>query len=221
MPRTRVQEVPGREPGVRVFVAHSEEREAYERELRELSRERVRKELEGLQARVEQGELKAAEKIGAAAARILGRHHGGRYFAWELRQGKFHYFPHPVHLPREQALEGKYVLQTEEPHLSPVEAIVAYKQLHDVERGFAHLKGLLEVRPVYHRWEPRVRAHVFVRRWPSCWTGHWRRNCGQREARFLRRRLGEPWKPYAVWRWSWGRIGSCASVGVVPRRPRC
>ena len=147
---------------MRVFVVHSEEREQYERGLRQMAMERVRKELEGLQARVEKGELKAAEKIGAAAARILARHHGGRYFAWELRQGKFHYLPHPTHFPREQVLEGKYVIQTEEPHLSAVQAVASYKQLNEVERGFAHLKGLLEVRPVYHRAEARVRAHVFV-----------------------------------------------------------
>ncbi len=162
VPRTRVQEVAGHEPGVRVFVVHSEEREQYERGLRELSRERVQKELATLQTRVEQGELKAAEKIGAAAARILGRHHGHRYFAWELRGGKFHYFEHAVNLQREKAGEGKYVIQTEENNLSAVEAVTAYKELNDVERGFAHLKGLLSVRPVYHRQERRVRAHVFV-----------------------------------------------------------
>jgi hypothetical protein len=39
---------------------------------------------------------------------------------------------------------------------------VAYKQLNEVERGFAHLKGLLEVRPVYYHKDDRVRAHVFV-----------------------------------------------------------
>ena len=43
-----------------------------------------------------------------------------------------------------------------------MQAVEAYKQLNEVERGFAHLKGLLEVRPVYHRAEARVRAHVFV-----------------------------------------------------------
>ena len=47
-PRTRVQEVAGKEPGVRVFVVHSEEREQYERGMRELSMERVRQELEAL-----------------------------------------------------------------------------------------------------------------------------------------------------------------------------
>jgi transposase len=162
VPQTRVQEVAGKEPGVRVFVVHSEEREQYERSLRELSMERVRKELEALRVRVEKGEVKEPEKIGAAATKILQRHHGHRYFVWELRKGQFHYFAHPVNFAREQACEGKYVIQTEEPDLSPVEAVAAYKQLNEVERGFAHLKGLLEVRPVYHHKDDRVRAHVFV-----------------------------------------------------------
>ena len=162
VPRTRVQEVAGKEPGVRVFVVHSEEREQYERGMRELSMERTRKQLERLRLRVEKGELKEAEKIGAAAAKVLVRNHGHRYFNWELRAGQFHYFEHPVNFPRETACEGKYVIQTEEPGPSPVEVVAAYKQLNEVERGFAHLKGLLEVRPVYHHKDDRVRAHVFV-----------------------------------------------------------
>lgn len=40
--------------------------------------------------------------------------------------------------------------------------MAAYKQLNEVERGFSHLKGLLELRPVYHHREERVQAHVFV-----------------------------------------------------------
>lgn len=161
-PRTQVCEVPGQEPGVRVFVVHSEEREQYERAMREVSMERVRKDLEALRVRVEKGELKEAEKIGAAAAKVLTRNHGHRYFGWELRGKRFEYFEHPVNFPRERVCEGKYVIQTEEQNLSPVEAVASYKQLNEVERGFAHLKGLMEVRPVYHHKDDRVRAHVFV-----------------------------------------------------------
>lgn len=161
-PRTRVCEVAGKEPGVRVFVVHSEEREQYERGMRELSMERARKDLEALRVRVEKGELKDAEKIGAAAAKAMVRNHGHRYFAWELRRNRFVYFEHPVNLARERACEGKYVIQTEEQNLTAVEAVASYKQLNEVERGFAHLKGLMEVRPVYHHKDDRVRAHVFV-----------------------------------------------------------
>lgn len=162
VPQTRVVEVAGKEPGVRVFVVHSEEREQWERSLRETAMARVRKELQALQAQVEKGELKEPDKIGAAAAHKLARHHGHRYFAWELREGRFRFFEHPVNLPREKALEGKYVIQSEEPDLSPVEAVARYKELNEVERGFAHLKGFLELRPVYHHSDERVQAHVFV-----------------------------------------------------------
>ena len=106
--------------------------------------------------------MKEAEKIGAAAAKVLVRNHGHRYFGGELRKGEFHDFEHPVNFPRETACEGKYAIQTEEPDLPPVAAVAAYKQLHEVERGSAHRKGLLEVRPVYHHKDDRVQAHVFV-----------------------------------------------------------
>jgi transposase len=162
VPKTRVVEVAGKQAGVRVFVVHSEERELYERGMRELSMERTRKELEALQKQVEKGELKEPDKIGAAAATKLRRNHGHRYFDWELRQGKFRFFDHPVNLAREKALEGKYVIQTEERNLSALEAVAAYKELNEVERGFSHLKSLLDLRPLYHRKDERVQAHVFV-----------------------------------------------------------
>jgi hypothetical protein len=146
-PKTRVVEVAGKGAGVRVFVVHSEEREVYERSMRELTMERARKELQALKTQVEKGQLKGADKIGAAAATRLHRHHGQRYFAWELRQGKFHFFEHPTNLAREKALEGKYVIQTEERNLSPVQAVAAYRELKEVERGFSHRKSPLELRP--------------------------------------------------------------------------
>jgi hypothetical protein len=78
-PKTMVQEVTSNQPGVRVFVVHSDERLAYERAQRIKAMERVRARLEKLERRVAKGQIKAAEKIGAAAARILGRNHGHRY----------------------------------------------------------------------------------------------------------------------------------------------
>jgi transposase len=161
-PKTSVQEVPADEPGVRVFVVKSDERLAYERTEREKARARVRAGLEGLQRRVAQGKLKAPAKVGAAAARILGRHHGHRYYAWEYTDGAFRFFDHPENLPREEALEGTYVLQTTEANLTPVQAVTLYKRLSEVERAFCHLKDVIELRPVYHQTDGRVAAHIFV-----------------------------------------------------------
>ncbi len=161
-PKTLVQEVASDEPGVRTFVVHSDERLAYERAMRERDMARTRVALERLARRVATRRLRAPEKIGEAAGRILARHHGHRYYGWELRDGGFHFFEHPVHFAREQAYEGKYVIRTEEPHLTPVEAVQAYKELSEVERAFRELKDVIELRPIYHRRKERVQAHIFV-----------------------------------------------------------
>jgi transposase len=161
-PKTRVQEVASKTPGVRVFVVHSEEREAYERAQRIKAMDRVRIRLEKLSKRVADGRLKTPEKVGAAAARILARNHGHRYYDWSYEDGIFRFFEHPLHFTREQAYEGKYVIQTEEPNPSPVEVVRLYKELSDVERAFADLKDVIEMRPIYHQTDRRVEAHIFV-----------------------------------------------------------
>jgi len=162
VPKTLVQEVASDQPGVRGFVVHSEERLEYERGEREKAMQKVQQELEALRQRVSQGKLKAPEKIGAAASRVLSRHHGFRYYAWELRHGQFHYFEHPQNLPQEKALEGKYLIQTEEQNLSALEAVEIYKDLSEVERAFSGLKDVIEMRPIYHRTVSRVEAHIFI-----------------------------------------------------------
>jgi len=161
-PRTRVQEVPSGEEGKRVFVIDSEERQAYERRLRERSMEQVRWRLEKLRKRVAQGQLKKPEAIGAAAARALSRHHGDRYYRWQLTRGVFTFKEHPLRLRREKQLEGKYVLMTSEKNFTAKDAVQQYKELMELERGFRSLKDVLQMRPIYHRVEPRVKAHIFV-----------------------------------------------------------
>lgn len=162
VPKTQVQEVPSGKEDVRIFVVHSEERRLYEQAMRKKSMERTRSALEKLAARVQKGKLKAPEKVGAAAGRIMALNHGHRYFDWELKDGTFRYFEHPVHFKREQAYEGKYVIQTEEKELSPVEAVRGYKELSDVERAFRELKDVISMRPIFHRKKERVEAHIFV-----------------------------------------------------------
>ena len=161
-PKTLVQEVASGKAGIRVFVVHSDERLQYERGEREKAMLKVRSELEALQQRVAQGRLKAAEKIGASAARILARNHGTRYYDWRLQDGKFEYFEHPVNLAQEKEIEGKYLIQTEEPNFSALDAVAIYKELSEVERAFRGLKDVIEMRPVYHQKPHRVKAHVFV-----------------------------------------------------------
>jgi DDE family transposase len=64
----------------------------------------------------------------------------------------------------EQKLDGKYLLRTTDPTMSTEDIAVGYKQLYEVERGWRSLKTELDLRPVYHRLEERIRAHVIL-----CW----------------------------------------------------
>jgi transposase len=162
VPKTEVQEVASDEPGVRIFVVRSEQRLEYERGQRLRAMAAVRQDLAALAARIKQGKLKAPAKIGAAAERIIVRHHGYRYYDWKYDQDGFRFFEHPVNLKREQALEGTYLIRTEEPQLSPVQAVSIYKELSEVERAFANLKDIIKLRPIYHRTDGRVQAHIFV-----------------------------------------------------------
>jgi transposase len=65
-------------------------------------------------------------------------------------------------LPREKALEGKYLIQTEELKLSVMEVVTVYKDLSEVEQAFSELKDVFEIRPIYHKTDSRVQAHIFI-----------------------------------------------------------
>jgi transposase len=161
-PRTRVQEVPSGKEGMRVFVIDSDERREYEESMRGRSMERVREKLEKLRQRVERGKFSDAAKIGAAAERIMQAHHGYRYYRWRFEQGGFSFEEDPLRLEQEKRIEGKYLIATSEAGLGALEAVRMYKELSEVERGFRCLKDVLEMRPIYHKSERRVRAHIFV-----------------------------------------------------------
>jgi hypothetical protein len=64
----------------------------------------------------------------------------------------------------EANLDGKYLLRCSDPHLSAADIALGYKQLLEVERGWRDMKQILDLRPVYHRLEQRIRAHVVL-----CW----------------------------------------------------
>ena len=64
----------------------------------------------------------------------------------------------------EENLDGKYLLRCADPQLSAEDIAVGYKQLLEVERGWRDMKSVLDLRPVYHRLEERIRAHVLL-----CW----------------------------------------------------
>jgi transposase len=64
----------------------------------------------------------------------------------------------------EAHLDGKFLLRTSDPTLTAEDVALGYKQLLEVERAWRDMKSTLELRPVYHRLEDRIRAHVVL-----CW----------------------------------------------------
>ena len=64
----------------------------------------------------------------------------------------------------EENLDGKYLLRCSDPHLSAEDIALGYKQLLEVERGWRGMKQIIDLRPVCHRLEERIRAHVI-----QCW----------------------------------------------------
>ena len=62
----------------------------------------------------------------------------------------------------EARLDGKYLIATSDPHISAEDAALGYKNLLEAERGFRDLKSTLLLRPVFHRLEHRIRAHVLI-----------------------------------------------------------
>jgi hypothetical protein len=74
-----------------------------------------------------------------------------------LRTGK-------AKIKAEENLDGKYLLRSSDPHLSTEDIALGYKQLLEVERGWRDMKQVIDLRPVYHRREDRIRAHVIL-----CW----------------------------------------------------
>jgi hypothetical protein len=108
--------------------------------------------------------LSAAE-IGVKAGRVIGRHKMAKHLRLTIGDGVFTWERDEGSIERERLLDGIYVIRTSEPkeRLSGADGVRSYKRLAQVEQAFRCLKGIdLMVRPIHHRLESRVRAHVLI-----------------------------------------------------------
>jgi len=103
--------------------------------------------------------------IGVRVGRVLFHYKMGKHFVLKIDDGSLFWQRRTDHIEAEAALDGLYVIRTNEPveQLSAEDAVRAYKSLAHVERAFRSLKGFgLRIRPIFHRAQRRVRAHVFL-----------------------------------------------------------
>jgi hypothetical protein len=117
-----------------------------------------------IQARVEQGTLRGEAAIGLAVGAVWNRWRVRKHFQVEITDTALSFARKQKQIAAEAALDGIYVLRTSvaEATLPAPDVVRAYKQLKEVERAFRTLKGPLELRPIHHRLEDRVKAHVFL-----------------------------------------------------------
>jgi transposase len=107
----------------------------------------------------------SGEQITLKVGKVIGRFKMAKHFSLTIEDGRFEWRRQEESIAAEQALDGFYVVRTSEPaeQLSADDTVRSYKSLSLVERAFRTLKGLeLLVRPICHRVEDRVRAHIFL-----------------------------------------------------------
>jgi transposase len=154
-------------PGERLMVGHNRLLEQERKRKREELLAATEKHLEKIRREVERRKNKplAAEQIGVKVGKVLGRYKMGKHFVYAIGENQFSWRRRPESMEREAQLDGIYVLRTSEPaeRLSAEDTVRSYKSLAEVERAFRCLKGVdLLVRPIRHRTEERVPAHIFL-----------------------------------------------------------
>ncbi len=109
--------------------------------------------------------LRGKDRIGLRVGKDLNRYKVGKHFVLDINDDRFDYRRDEEKIAAEAALDGLYVIRTSVPAeaMSSESTVRAYKSLAQVERAFRCLKTVdLNVRPIYHRLDDRIRAHVFL-----------------------------------------------------------
>jgi hypothetical protein len=129
-------------------------------------------------ARVRAGRLAGAAAIGVEVGKVISKYKTGKHFDLTITDGSLVIGRRQDQIDAEAALDGFYVLRTPVPadQLDAPAVVTAYKNLKYVERDFRHIKSDdLDLRPVFHRLEERVRAHVLICMLACYLTWHLRR----------------------------------------------
>ena len=140
------------------------------------------RELQKVAGMVAAGKLAGRDKIGVRVGKVIGKYKVGKHFDLDIEEAAFSFGVNEQRVAAEAALDGVYVIRTSaaEAEMSAEAAVLNYKRLAEVERAFRTLKGVdLHVRPIRHRLETRVKAHIFLSM--LAYTVQWH--------------LAEAWKP--------------------------
>jgi hypothetical protein len=122
-------------------------------------------ELGKIAAQVAAGRVKGADKIGVKVGKVINKRKVGKHFITDIADGRLSWQRDQDKIAAEAELDGIYVIRTSaaEGKLGTAETVEAYKDLGNLERDFWSMKAEdIDLRPIYHYLENRVRAHVFL-----------------------------------------------------------
>jgi transposase len=127
------------------------------------------KELTKIKGQLERGTLKkeerTADRIGVRVGKVINKYKMSKHIVLEIGDNSLEFKVNEQNVAEEAALDGIYIVRTslKKVKMDSDEAVRSYKDLANVERAFRSLKSIdLMVRPIRHRFEDRVRAHIFL-----------------------------------------------------------
>ncbi len=127
--------------------------------------ETIAKRLERIRQRIGRGQLYGKGEIGVRVGRVLNKYKVGKHFKLNIRDDSFSFEIDDTKVAAEAAVDGIYVIRTSlaKQRMNTDDTVRSYKLLTQVERAFRSFKSMdLKVRPIRHRRENRVRAHIFL-----------------------------------------------------------
>ena len=145
---------------VRYVACHNPAEAERDRALRERRIVRIEAELARLDQQRQRAKTKAEREQHLRGECALRDHPTLSHYLRQTKGGRLALDRQKI--AAEERLDGKYLLTTSDPSLSAEDVALGYTQLQEAERSFRDLKGTLLLRPVFHRKDDRIRAHVLI-----------------------------------------------------------
>jgi transposase len=152
-------------PGERLVACRNHELTKLRAHKRQSLIDATAKELQKVRGMVEKGKLKKSDVIGVRVGKVVNKYKVAKHFKLDIEEGRFEYSVIQANVDEEAKLDGIYVVRTslKKEQISAEDTVRNYKKLSQVERAFRSFKTIdLKVRPIHHRDEDRVKAHIFL-----------------------------------------------------------
>ncbi len=152
-------------PGERLVACRNPDLAARRAAKRQSLLDATARQLDKVRGMVERGRLRGRDKIGVRVGKVVDKYKVGKHFVLDIHDDVFSFHIDQDKVAAEAALDGLYVVRTSLPEarMDAAQTVRSYKQLSQAERAFRSFKTVdLMVRPIRHRLEDRVRAHIFL-----------------------------------------------------------